>query len=137
MIVREKTKEKITKPNEIADIVKSVLQAENEIDRNKEHFWVIGMNAQNQLQYMELVSLGILNNAIVHPREVYRMAIFKGVNQIIVAHNHPSGTTKPSKEDKGITKRLKDAGEIIGIELLDHVIVASEGFYSFTDEGSL
>jgi len=133
MEIRTK-KQKITNPKEIASILRDILMSEDQIDQDKEHFWVIGLNSRNVIQYVELVSLGTLDASLVHPREVFRLAIFKGVSHIIVGHNHPSGDTEPSLEDISMTRRLEDAGRIIGIEVVDHIIISGEGFVSFKEK---
>lgn len=116
-------KAKITTPEIAADILRKILKSEEKIDQDKEHFWSIGLNSQNQIQYIELVGLGILGSVQTHPREVFRMAVIKGVAQIITAHNHPSGETEPSEGDRVFIQRLVKAGEIIGIKMIDHVII--------------
>ena len=123
MIISENTKEKITSPNAAARIMTTILQTESEIDKDKEHFWVIGLNTQNIIKYIELVSLGCLNKNLVHPREIYRLAISQGVSSIIGIHNHPSGSVEESNEDVALTTQLIEAGKILGIELLDHIII--------------
>lgn len=121
----------------IAKLMMEILQAEEKIDQAKEHFWTIGLNTQSMIQYIDLVSLGTLTNAVIHPRETFRLAVMKAVNTIIIVHNHPAGNTEPSKEDILITKRLKAAGGILGITLLDHVIIGGNSHYSFNAEGKL
>ena len=129
-------KTKIANAEDIAKIVTSILNAEDENDQLKEHFWAIGLRTSNVIEYLELVSLGSLNKGIVHPRETYRLAILKSVDRIIVAHNHPSGDLKPSENDHDITRRLVNAGEILGIKLLDHIIISLKGeHYSFNNHG--
>lgn len=139
MNIRGYTKKKITCSKAVAEICSAILNAECEIDRNKEHFWSIGLNSANKIKYVELVTLGLLNQTIVHPRELYRMAIMKGVASIIVCHNHPSGDVKASMEDIHKTKELTKAGKIIEIQLLDHVIIGEDNnnHFSFSDEGLL
>ena len=83
------------------------------------------------------VSIGSLSTSIVHPREVFKAAILMGAANIILAHNHPSGDPSPSKEDIEITQRLAKAGEILGIEVLDHLILTPSGHISFKDKGLL
>jgi DNA repair protein RadC len=114
-------------------IFRNILKLENEIDRDKEHFWVIGLNAKNSILYVELVSLGTLTNSLIHPRETFRMAIVKAAARIIAVHNHPSGIPEASHEDKLITKRLRQAGEVLGISLIDHIIIANNNdkYFSF------
>ena len=122
-----RTKEKIHDVSGAAKILTAVLSIEHPIDRDREHFWVIGLTAKNGVKFVELVSLGTLTASLIHPRETYRLAIMEGVANIIVGHNHPSGDTTPSREDASITQRLYAAGEILGIKLLDHVIIAENG----------
>ncbi|MDT8444359.1 MAG: JAB domain-containing protein [Desulfuromonadales bacterium] len=81
--------------------------------------------------------MGSLNASIVHPREVYKAALLSSAAAVIFIHNHPSGDTAPSREDIEITKRLKDAGELLGIRVLDHLIVGEAGYYSFANDGIL
>jgi DNA repair protein RadC len=121
----------------VAHLFREILSNENEIDQDKEHVWVLGVNTRHIVKYVELVSLGTLDASLMQPREVYRMAISKGVKAIIIAHNHPSAVVQPSEEDKATTQQLSQAGNIIGIKLLDHVIVTKEGYFSFLDSGLL
>lgn len=97
----------------------------------KEHFVVLYLNARNQLIYKETISIGTLNASLVHPREVFKPAIEYLSASIIIAHNHPSGETEASEDDLKLTKRLADAGKILGIEVVDHIIVAKDKFMSF------
>ncbi|MCS7231954.1 MAG: DNA repair protein RadC [Elusimicrobiota bacterium] len=97
----------------------------------KEHFFVFYLDTKNQEIHCELISVGILNASLVHPREVFEPAIKHLAAQIIIAHNHPSGSLEPSEEDIQLTKRLIKAAEILGIELIDHIIISKEGYYSF------
>jgi len=132
MILKENIKQAASNSMAIANICESLLAADQEIDRDKEHFWVFGLDSQNYIQYIDLVTLGTLTSTTIHPREVFRLAIWKGVHAIIVAHNHNSCNAQPSGADIATTKNLKAAGEILGIPVVDHVIVAQEdNFYSF------
>ena len=100
----------------------------------KEHFIALYLNARNQLVHKETISMGTLNANLVHPREVFEPALKYSAAGIIVAHNHPSGDPKPSEDDMEITKRLAEAGKMMGVELLDHVIIATNSHFSFKDE---
>jgi DNA repair protein RadC len=124
----------MSNPGVFARVLKSILRTYKIIDREKEHFWCIGLTTKNSIKYIDLVSMGTLNSSLVHPREAFRLAIFKGVCSLIIGHNHPSGDCTPSDEDVKITKRLIQAGKIIGIEVLDHVIITSAGYYSFKEK---
>jgi DNA repair protein RadC len=96
----------------------------------KEHFAVLYLNARNQLVHKETISIGTLNASLVHPREVFYPAIENLACSIIAAHNHPSGGCEPSEADMELTNRLKECGRIMGIELLDHMIITKNDFFS-------
>lgn len=91
------------------------------------------LDSKNKIISREIVSIGTLNSTVTHPREIFRTAISRNANAIIIAHNHPSGSVEPSIEDIKVTEKLKNAGDIIGIKLLDHVIVFQDRYYSFTE----
>lgn len=114
----------INSPTEAAELGRRFL---DEADR--EELIVCCLDTKNQPISMSVVSIGSLNTSIVHPREVFKVAILSNAASIILYHNHPSGIADPSKEDISITHRLKEAGKIIGIELIDHIIIGSEGKY--------
>jgi len=111
--------------NELKDIRKS----------KKEHFAVLYLDSGNQEVKRDIISIGTLNYNVVHPREVFEPAIRNLAASVIVAHNHPSGKLDPSSEDLALNKRLVEAGKILGIEVLDHVIVSSGEFLSFREKG--
>ena len=136
MIIHLKDLTKIvSEPKAIWNITKDLLKAEDEIDQDKEHLWVFHLNSRNQIKLIELVSLGILNSSLIHPREVFTRAVGERAAQIIIAHNQPSGEVTPSEDDLAITKRLVKAGEILGIELIDHLVVTTTGYTSFKQKG--
>lgn len=140
MIVKlpnEISKSKIKSANEAYTILKQALQTQDEIDQDKEHMIVLGLMRNNNLKFIDIVSIGTLTGTLVHPREIFRRAIIHAVSTIIVAHNHPSGNKQPSKEDIAVTQKLREAGKIIEIELTDHIIFTKEEFYSFANEGIL
>jgi len=139
MIVKENTKQRVSSAVEVAGVLSSILHTESEIDRDKEHFWIIGVNAKNVIKFIDMVSLGTLMASLVHPREVFRLAVLKGgIASVIAGHNHPSGDPAPSRDDIAVTERLKKAGDILGIALLDHVIIGSDGqFASLKEQGIL
>ena len=132
MILKTEVK-KVASPEEVARIMREILSAESQIDQDKEHVWVVGLTVANTIKYIELVSLGTLDKSVVSPREVFRHAISAGVKSIILVHNHPSGEVVPSKEDEVLTKRLVEAGKVIWIEVLDHIILGQYSFYSFKE----
>ena len=100
----------------------------------KEHFVVFFLDTRNQEIRREIISVGTLNANLVHPREVFEPAIQHTASHIIIAHNHPSGNTEPSQEDINITTRLQEAGKVLGIEILDHIIVSGSGYMSFKEK---
>jgi DNA repair protein RadC len=102
-------------------------------DKKKEHFYVICIDTKNRIiEAPILVSRGTLNASLVHPREVFKEAIKRSANSIILVHNHPSGDSNPSDEDLSVTEKLKQVGSLVGIEVLDHVIVG-EGYWSWKE----
>ena len=102
-------------------------------DKKKEHFYALYLDTKNRIiERPELISTGTLNSSIVHPREIFKEAVKKSANAIILVHNHPSGDCNPSDEDLQITQTLIDAGKLLGIKVLDHVIVG-DGFWSWKE----
>jgi DNA repair protein RadC len=106
-------------------------------DRMQEHFIRISLNGAHEVLSIGVVSIGLVNRTIVHPREVFADPIRERATAVLVAHNHPSGNLLPSREDRDITARLKEAGGILGIGLLDHLIFSQDGFYSFLEHDIL
>ena len=132
MIIKiSEDKKEILKPQDIYQILTDCLRSEDKVDRDKEHFWVFHLDCRNKIKLLELVSLGTLNSSLVHPREVFTRAVGERSAQIIIAHNHPSGEHTPSEDDIVLTKRLAKAGELLGIELIDHLVVTATGYTSF------
>jgi DNA repair protein RadC len=103
----------------------------------KEMFMTLHLDGKNRIICMDLVSMGSLNQSIVHPREVFKTACISNAAAIICVHQHPSGDPSPSSEDIAITRRLKEAGEIMGIKILDHIIVGEGEYLSFVERGLL
>jgi DNA repair protein RadC len=124
--------ESIRSPQDVADLVMNEMRY---LDR--EHFRVLILNTKNVLLKNCLVSIGALNSSLVHPREVFKQAIKNSGAAIILVHNHPSGCCTPSQEDIAITKRLVEAGKIVGIEILDHVVIGDGTYFSFKDRSML
>jgi len=124
----------VTEPEHIYKVVDSYFK---KIDICKEHFLVLHVDTRNKVKFLELVSIGILNASLVHPREVFVRAVRECSAQIVLAHNHPSGDTEPSHEDIMTTKRLVKAGEILGITVIDHIIYTKNGYCSLKEKGVL
>lgn len=102
----------------------------------KEYFFAIHLDGKNRICCVDEVSVGSLNQSVVHPREVFKTALLSSAASIILVHNHPTGDSTPSREDIEITRRLKEAGEIIGVKLLDHIIIG-DSYLSFAGQGLL
>ncbi len=114
---------------------KDVIAQLTELRENKrEHFVALYLNARNQLVHKETISMGTLNTNLVHPREVFEPTLKYSAANIMIAHNHPSGDSKPSEEDMEITKRLVEVGKIMGVEVLDHIIITKNSHFSFKEE---
>ena len=119
----------ITSPEELFKIISSKIN-----NYSKEHFYVISLDIRNNYIGIDEISVGTLTASLVHPRETFESAIKRHAAQIIIAHNHPSGETDPSEDDLKITKRLVEAGKIMGIEVLDHIIITNKGYLSFKEK---
>jgi DNA repair protein RadC len=104
-------------------------------DMDREVLLLVCLDTKNQPTAINICHIGSLNSSIVHPREIMKTAILSNAASIIIAHNHPSGNAAPSNEDIEVTKRMKEAGKIIGIDLLDHIIVGDEAFISLKEKG--
>jgi DNA repair protein RadC len=102
-------------------------------NKRKEHFLTVLLNTRNQVIRVASISVGTLDSSLVHPREVFQEAISSSAASVIFAHNHPSGDLSPSDEDIKLTRRLKEVGELMGIDVLDHLIVADKGFVSMRE----
>ena len=122
----------ILSPNGAYEMIKEQLEG---VDR--EQFIIACLNTKNEPTNITLVSVGSLNKAIVHPREVFKTAILSNAASIMAFHNHPSGETTPSQQDIQLTKRLYEAGELLGIKLLDHLIIGDGSFTSLKEKGYL
>jgi len=131
----DKEKIRIWNGRDIYKIMKSILLREEEIDQNREHFWVVGLEYNNTISFIELVSLGSYKSTVVQPMEVFSLALQKRAKRIILVHNHPSGTLTPSLGDKDITDRLIQTGLIVDTPVHDHLIISLDGYYSFLDNG--
>lgn len=105
-------------------------------NRDRENFVAVLLNTKNEVLEISTISIGTLSNSLVHPREVFKPAVRASAASVVLAHNHPSGKVEPSREDREITGRLVDAAEILGIEVLDHVIVG-DGYFSMKERGML
>lgn len=126
--------EKLEKKQILSSKDASLVLENNLRGLNKEHFIILMLNTKNFLLGVETVSIGSLNSSIVHPRELFKSAINKSAAAIILAHNHPSGDATPSREDIEVTKRIKSGGQLLGIDVIDHIIIGDNCYYSFKEE---
>lgn len=128
---RTTTNERISikAPSQVADFVRSVMT-----DNSREHCVALYLDASNQIASYSLISIGGANSAPIAPREVFQRAVLVGALSIVLSHNHPSGGLEPSVQDREVTERMKEAGRIMGIQILDHVIVTDQGFRSLNEE---
>lgn len=125
----------VRSPRDGADIIKTVLNTD---ELPNEHFIMLSLSTKNEVIGFHTIFVGSLNASIVHPREIFQQALLNNAASIIVAHNHPSGDPTPSPEDINVTGRLVEAGKILGIELLDHLILGhGDKFVSLKEKGYL
>ena len=130
--LKEKTSVTIRTPSDLHDNYHSLF--DNQV---RERFMVFWLNSGNKVVGFEIITEGILNSSLAHPREVFRGAIIATAASIIVAHNHPSGNPEPSSEDIAMTKQFVEAGKIIGITVHDHIIFANSTYSSLAERGLL
>lgn len=105
------------------------------VTQDREEFIAVILDGRNQIVGFNVISVGTLTSALVHPREVFKAAILGSAAALILVHNHPSGDPDPSAEDRALTTRLAQAGELLGIRVLDHVVIGDGRFRSFSEEG--
>lgn len=131
----EEEKIRLLNSEDVYFIMQKILLREDKIDQNREHFWVLGLEQNNRILFVELISLGSTRKTVVEPMEVFSLALQKRAVKLILCHNHPSGELKPSAEDQDITDRLIQIGIIIDLPVLDHLIITDRSFLSFLDIG--
>ncbi len=126
---------KITSPSDVVDMAKALFpELSYQVE---ERFIAIFLDTKNKYLNAEVISIGSINSSIVHPREVFKRALLYNSASIVCIHNHPSGETAPSREDNMITDRLKEIGQLIGINFLDHIIIGEDSYYSYKAENKL
>lgn len=126
-----KTGTRFTAPQQVYETFRFLMK------ETKEMFITLHLDGKNRIICMDLVSVGSLNQSIVHPREVFKTALLSNAAACLCIHQHPTGDPTPSSEDIAITRRLKEAGEIMGIKLLDHIIIGDGEYLSFVERGLL
>lgn len=128
---------RIGSPEDIYDVMQRLLLRESRISQEKEHFWVLGLDSNNKITYIELLSLGNITTAIINPLEVFNLAVRKKSPKIILVHNHPNESVDPTPEDIRITNKVVDGGNTLTIKVLDHLIISKDSYYSFADNNLL
>ncbi len=119
------------------DVIRIARPIFTELDADKEHFVLLALNNKNRINGYKVISTGTLTASLIRPGDVYRAALHLAAAAVVLVHNHPSGDPAPSVEDRDITRRLKECGEMLGIRVLDHVILGADRYYSFSDRGLL
>jgi len=135
--LKEKPKISIGCSKLVYRLIWNVIQSMQPFDQDKEHLFAIGVNRAFRILYIDWISMGSVSGTVAEPREVFRTAVLQGASALILVHSHPSGNFQPSNEDKKVTKTMVNSGKILHINVVDHVIVSCEGYYSFADEGEL
>ncbi len=128
---------KVLNSVDVFRIMKHILLREKKIDRDKEHFWIVCLAQNNQILLIELISLGSVNRTVVEPMEVFSFALQKRAVKMILVHNHPSGELKPSPADIDLTDKMTAIGKFLRLPIIDHLIISTQDYYSFTDSGLL
>ncbi len=133
-LVREGT---LSTPSRLADSAEAVVEIVRDLigHADREHFIVLQLDTRNQVTGVHVVSVGHLNACLIHPREVFKASILANANAIIIVHNHPSGNPEPSMQDEETTRRLIEAGDLLGIPVLDHIVIGELGFVSMKQRG--
>lgn len=127
----------VHRPKELYDIMQAVLRREESFDKRREHFWVVALDCGKTILSLEHISTGSATRTIVEPAEVLSIPLQKSASGIMLAHNHPSGSLEPSEEDKDVTDRLIQAGRLMKVPVLDHLIITEHSYYSFKAAGLL
>lgn len=139
MTIKLTSKQKITVEysHDVFKIMKEILLRENKIDRNKEHLWIISLSTTNQILLIELIALGTVRTVQVDPMEIFSFALQKRAVRIMMVHNHPSGSLKPSPKDIEVTGKIEAIGSFVQVPLIDHIIISERNYFSFNESGLL
>jgi DNA repair protein RadC len=123
---------KVQSPKDLEEVVRKFIG-----DADREIFLAVNLSSANKINSIHVISIGSLNQSLVHPRECFKAALLCNAQVVVFAHNHPSGEVTPSSEDRQLTAGLKQAGQLLGIKVLDHVIVGDKGYFSFQENNLL
>lgn len=135
MIYLKDSKKQMKGTEESVKVFQDILALEDRIEQEKEHFYVMMLDIRSRIKMVEVVFVGTLTSSLVHPRETFRRAIAEGAASIIIAHNHPSGEAELSDEDTKITKQMFEAGQLLGITMLDHIVFTKTDIAVFAKTG--
>lgn len=135
--LRNDEKIRVLNGGDLYSVMQRILQRSQKIDQKKEHFWVVGLDVTQEILFIELISLGTSNQTPVDPMEVFSFALNKKAYQIVMVHNHPSGTLTPSQADNELTGKMIWAGKFLNVPVWDHLIITVTSYYSFLDSGLL
>ena len=128
---------RVLNSKDVYKVMQQILLRENKIDRSKEHFWVACLSQTNRILLIELVSLGTMKKSLVDPTEVFSFALQKRASQLIMVHNHPGGSLRPSPDDTDITDKMYQVGLFLELPVIDHLIITEKKYYSFKGSGLL
>lgn len=137
MIILRDAKLTVDSAGAAAPMLQGWLATLDAIDQDREHFIAITLDVRVNVKLVEVVSVGTIGASLVHPREVFTRAVLSRASYIVVAHNHPSGNCEPSDEDIQVTQRLREAGAILGIRVIDHIIFSPTSHFSFMERGMI
>lgn len=126
---------RVEDPLDVYAVMQQILLRQQKIDRNREHFWVVGLATDLSIMLVELISMGTVNMTLAEPMEVFSLALQKRCVRIVLVHNHPSGNLTPSLADKDTTDRLIQVGLIVNVPVQDHLIISEQSYYSFEHAG--
>ena len=136
LAIKNIDKNQIQSSQDTFEIIQKIFfKRRKKVDLLKEHFWTIALNRASKILLIELVSIGSNGKTIAAPQEIFRLPLYKAASHLVLIHNHPSGGLKPSQDDLDITNRLIQTGDMMDIEIVDHVIVTQNSYYSFCDNG--
>ena len=133
--ITEQERIRVVDGQDVFDIMRRILLREESIDQDKEHFWMVGLDVSSRLLFIELVVIGGVYSVTIKPAETFRVAVWKNAVSVVLVHNHPGGAVRPSEEDKDVTDHLIQVGRILNINVVDHLIIAPETFFSFEING--
>lgn len=131
----EEQKIKILNSSDVYMVIKQILMRENKIERDFERVYVVCLASNNTIINIELISLGAIDETVLKPMQVFRIALIKGACKLILVHNHPNGDLVPSEPDKDVTDQMIQVGNIVNVKVLDHLIITEKYYFSFKDDG--